>query len=151
MRAPRLPLVSSHILIQKAPGAISPRIKHAGLEPDHSFQTGTKYMNVWTYTLCPDGDSAQFNTGLTLDLPCTRFVVIRPEGQTLSLQVSWLYLLLLRVVKSIQLSFIAGRRVLPNRCTSVIKPILITRAALLYLNKPDNTPAKLHIFSQSIT
>jgi len=39
-REPRPPLVSSPILIQKAPGAISPRIKQAGLEPDHSFQTG---------------------------------------------------------------------------------------------------------------
>jgi hypothetical protein len=88
---------------------------------------------------------------LTLELPRTRFVVVRREGRMISLQVIWLYMLLLRVVKSIQLSFIAGRRALPNRCTSIIKPILITRAALLYLNKPDNTPAKLHIFSQSIT
>ena len=151
MRAPRPPLVSSHILIQKATGAISPRIKQTGLETDHSFLSGTKCKNAGTYTLRPDGGGAQFSRGLTLELPCTRFVVVGPEGRMSSLQVSWLYLLLLRVVKSIQLSFIAGRRALPNRCTSIIKPILITRAALLYLNKPDNTPAKLHIFSQSIT
>jgi len=46
----RPPLISSHILVQKAPEATSPRIKQAGLEPYHSFKTGTKCKNAETYT-----------------------------------------------------------------------------------------------------
>ena len=50
MRARRPPLVSSHILIQKARGAISPRIKQAGLEPEHSLQIDSKCKNAEAYT-----------------------------------------------------------------------------------------------------